>query len=87
MTADDVRTLSDDMVIALTCRGRLGPGIIGQALYDRVQQIIAAGGIEEIDPNETYRKGWVPSSTTGHAVAKASHRGVRGKMPKPRKGH
>lgn len=85
MTDDEVAAMSDDEVIAATCRGKLGPGVIGQALYDRVQSIIAAGGIAEIDPNETYRKGWVPGSTKGHAVSRVS-RGSS-KLPKPKKGH
>lgn len=70
LDADAVAALSDDDVIALTNRGQWGPGVVGGPLFDRVQQIILAGGIPEIETTPNYKKGLPPGATKGHAAAR-----------------
>ncbi len=67
-----VASLTDEEVLHKTCRGKLGPGMVGQALYDRAQAIIEAGGIPEIDHAGQYLKKLPPGATKGHAAAKSS---------------
>lgn len=73
LTADEVAALTDEEVLAKTCRGQMGPGMVGHALHARALEIMHAGGIPEIDYHGIYKKGLPPGATKNHGASKVHH--------------